>query len=580
MYLTFHGLAENLRWRLREQMVTLQTSRSGAISEALAALRAYRVLLLLFILAFFLRVLYMMQAVVIETEGVEYARIAENLFHGKGYRGILGGREAMFPPLLPVTIGLVSVLTGDAERSGRLISLIAGTLLLAPVLLIARQLFGGSAAVTAVALAAFHPLLIALSGSVYSEGPYFTVLLAGLFWTLRSLQLDSPRSGFWAGLYFGLAYLLRPEAVAYVVLAVIVILGRGLIEPRLFRGTLKTAGILVGTTAILMLPYVLYLSVNAGQIRIEGKTLIIDAIGQRMLDGMSYSQAARGLTPDLKEEGPTLIADQFAIPPAGIASKIRLIMSEQPRRWRETVSAVLSNRALGSPVLAILFIVGLLLRKRSSRWFAGEAFLLLVAGAYFVMLASVHFFWQRYLFPFLPLMLLFAAAGVESLSAWAERIVGSLLSISLGRFAAHAVRWALSVALLFISFSEVSRLGEFTQQRDVILKEAGQWLNTYKAGPKKIMGIGAVVPYYAEGTLISLPYTDADSALAYIHKKNPAFIVLRPREVNLAPYLASWVREGIPDECASLVRRMAGVDSTDAVLIYEWNCSRTSPERT
>ena len=37
----------------------------------------------------------------IENEGVEYVRLAANLFHGNGYVSIFGGTHTLFPPLYP-----------------------------------------------------------------------------------------------------------------------------------------------------------------------------------------------------------------------------------------------------------------------------------------------------------------------------------------------------------------------------------------------------------------------------------------------------------------------------------------------
>ena len=52
---------------------------------------------------------------------------------------------------------------------------------------------------------------------------------------------------------------------------------------------------------------------------------------------------------------------------------------------------------------------------------------------------------------------------------------------------------------------------------------------------------------------MALPYTDSATAIKYIHKKNPGFIVLEGRLMNLRPYTREWLEKGIPDTSARLI---------------------------
>ena len=94
---------------------------------------------------------------VIENEGADYARLARNLLSGNGYVGMLGGPETIFPPLYPVLIGALSVVTGDTEVAGRLISMAMGTLLPVPMFLLTEMVFDRRAALSAAFLVAIVP---------------------------------------------------------------------------------------------------------------------------------------------------------------------------------------------------------------------------------------------------------------------------------------------------------------------------------------------------------------------------------------------------------------------------------------
>src|SRR5262249_40004158 len=149
-------------------------------------------------------------------EGAEYAAIARNLRHGLGYVGIATpGPELGFPPAFPILIAIASYVTGDFEWAGRLVAIVLGAALPLPVFGIASLLFARPVPLIAAAIAACHPLLVNLSIAVLSEGPYATLVLSAVYVVLLALT-KPPRWTRWAlaGATFGIAYLVRQEAVA------------------------------------------------------------------------------------------------------------------------------------------------------------------------------------------------------------------------------------------------------------------------------------------------------------------------------------------------------------------------------
>ena len=100
----------------------------------------------------------------IESEGAEYAKIAENLRMGVGYVGfVVPGPQVNFPPLFPWLIAGTSLFTGDYELAGRLVTLVLGALLPLPVYGVASRLFNRRVGFIAAMLVLLHPLLVHLS---------------------------------------------------------------------------------------------------------------------------------------------------------------------------------------------------------------------------------------------------------------------------------------------------------------------------------------------------------------------------------------------------------------------------------
>lgn len=216
----------------------------------------------------------------------------------------------------------------------------------------------------------------------------------------------------------------------------------------------------------------------------------------------------------------------------------------------------------------MLVLAGILRPRWAERKWLQEGLLLGGAGLTLVILLSLRFVWGRYLFPFLPFLVLWAAAGVDSISAWIARWVPQTLAPR----TAMASRTLLTAALLLWALLGLPKEGELAEAKLSYVKEAGLWLNAYKPGPKNLMAVGSTVPYYANGTEFYLPYTDSTRALAYIHRKKPDFIVLQADELETRPYMSDWFEHTIPDRCAQLIRHTEG-PVPHQIKIYQWTCS-------
>ena len=522
---------------------------------------------------------------VIENEGADYARLARNLLSGTGYVGMLGGPETIFPPLFPILIGAVSVVTGDTETAGRLISMATGTLLPVPMFLLTEMVFERRAALAAALIVAVSPMLIALSCSVYSESLYFTLWLSGIYFALRTLRGDEVRYAALSGLFFGLAYLVRPEAMGYALLAAIWILAAVIFRKLTIRSSLPRAATVILVALIVAAPYVTWLSVNSGKIHLEGKSDYNNVTTRRIHQGMEYSEATRGLGPKGEAEGPHLYSDQFEIlkkETGGFRTLFNNIVQDFQLRSLILGWKVATLRILGSPVLAVLAMVGFLTTRIGNRKFLFEGFLLAVAAVCLLVLLSIGVMWPRYLFPIALLLVPWAGAGISRISRWIQDCVEDP---SGGKSFLSGVATAAAVCLMLAgvvipSVGAVLKTDEFSMSKVTILKDAGRWLDAYKGGEKTIMGSSYVLVHYSQGTLNYLPYASGPLALEYIRKKHPDVIALYSEDS--APYIKEWIRSGIPDPCAREIKRFqqgdepGGSAHSKEIILYEWVCPKTT----
>jgi 4-amino-4-deoxy-L-arabinose transferase-like glycosyltransferase len=498
---------------------------------------------------------------------------------------MLGGPETIFPPLYPMLIGAVSVVTGDTETAGRLISMAMGTLLPVPMFLLTEMVFERRAALAAALIVAISPMLIALSCSVYSESIYFTLWLAGIYFAMRTLRGDDVRYAALSGLFFGLAYLVRPEAIGYALLAAIWILAAVIFRKSTIRSALPRAATVILVALVVAAPYITWLSINSGEIQLEGKSDYNNVTTRRIHQGMGYSEASRGLGPKGEAEGPHLYSDQFEIlkkETSGGRSLFSNILQDFPRRFLKLGWKAATLRILGSPILAVLAMVGFLTTGMRNRKFLFEGFLLAIAAACLLVLLSIGVMWPRYLFPIALLLVPWAGAGVSRISRWIQdRMEGP----SGGKTFLSGVATAAAVCLMLAgvvipSVGAVLETDEFSMSRRTILKDAGRWLDAYKGGEKTIMGNSYVFVHYSQGTLNYLPYTSGSLALEYIRKKHPDFITLY--STDSAPYIKEWMQSGIPDPCAKEIKRFqqrdghGGSANSREIILYEWACPKTT----
>ncbi len=357
----------------------------GAIASPRAAFRDSLLLGVVMVVAFSLRAWVLVSMRVIETDGVQYAWIAQR-FSTTG-----SPADQLFHPLYPLLIALVQPVTQDYELAGRWISVAFGTLTVFPAYWLARCLLGVEAARLTAVFVAVHPMLVQQGSAVLTEATYTFFIVTGVWAGWHSLF----GSGRWwwigAGALLGLSYLTRPEGALYM--GGLLLLG-GL---AVFRMKSKWAVIryqlaAVGVFILLAGPYLLYLKQQLGYWTLTGK--------------ISHA---------LHQDHQILVSDGES----DLASMARHL----GRTLRELAvnGVVFEKHALPDLLPGLLLLVvlpGVLRNLGSAKWWTQEGWLLLATIPPF---ATLFFHVEARVFaPALPFWLALAAAG----TLWAGARMG------------------------------------------------------------------------------------------------------------------------------------------------------------
>ena len=514
----------------------------------------------------------------IDSEGTEYARIAQNLRAGIGYVGMTSpGLELVFPPAFPMLIAAASFLTHDYEWAGRLVSLIFGALLPLPVFGIAARLYNRQTGYTAALLAIFYPLLVNLSFTVLSEEPYITLLLSGVYLVLRALDRPSMGRYCLVGGTLGLAYLTRQEAVAPLLIAVFVVMC-------FTGGTLATrskmAAAALATFSVVALPEVVFLYRATGHIRLEEKSTLFyaeqvrKAIAQENKEAMPEEWAEHSINANLERTGTS------NRPEADVLGETRVTFRQLAHNVKlgirqniPTFLGQLTSRWLGAPFLPALAFLGALRRPWKRPLVSSHLYFALVPLAAIVATFSFSgWTTQRYYFVLIPFLLIWAANGLVGVGLWTKACIeaagwhGNSLVIA---------RWMVTalVGLVVVVYpvKGVRSIWEFQQGSPVTqgVKELGFWIGRQQNRQVTIMDRSTPLAFHANAQWVDFPYCDGDLALRFLDTAGVDYLVLRPDE-KYTQYYQDWFTNGIPDGRAERVNLPSSSGGL-GITVFRWH---------
>ena len=482
----------------------------------------------------------------IDAEGTEYARIAQNLIAGNGYVGIATpGTELLFPPLFSFLIAGVTLIVGDAGIAGRIVSVVFGTLLAFPVYLIAGRLFGQRAALVAAALTAFHPYLIVFSVSVFGESTFLTLLMAAVYSAMYAATKPTRLALAASGALYGASYLVRPEAFIYMLVG----LGCFLLSRLLFaRDKLRSiAGRALLMPLLFLLvagPYIGWLSMHAGHLRLEGKSPLNLSVELKTIRGLSDMEASFGVDQNLTEQG------YYYQPNVNLIASYRLSLSELMSLVKARAKTVVENTGAAvagwlSPALFALAVLGLFSRAWGPSLVLDQLHLLVLLSLSIVATFFIYSAPLRYYLLVLVLFSIWASAAKDGLKLWAQR---SAALYGLGgrqQGAVATVAWSLVIAAVILP-PAVFSIHSFRYMRGTRPIKALAENMAVTREPLRIADASGTFAFNAGAEFVWLPYSDEATALQFLNKRQVTHVVVRGEALEWRPYLKKWMESGVP----------------------------------
>lgn len=425
--------------------------------------------------ALVLRVLVSEFVPLIDADGVAYVAIARQL------RATGSPFDPLFHPLYPLCIALAEPLADDWEAAGRLASAVFGALVILPAFTLVRAIVGRQAAILSAMLIAVHPGLVRSSASVMSEALYTFLLLCGVLAGWRGLGAGPRVLVALAGLFFGLAYLARPEGALYLV-GLIAFSAVAIVRRRSRVGELLPwMGAAVLVFFAVAAPYLWYLNGAYGHWTLSGK------IGHNL--GLQQGVADAPSPIPLRILENVVLFQKYALPD------------------------------LFPGILILLVLPGVLARARTPGWFGRDGVLLAASLPPF---ASLAFHVEsRIFYPVLPLLLPFAAVG----ALWAAVTVYD---------ARRAWRWSLALILVVALALAPATLHPILRP-DVgatLYRQAARWVGETQPRDAVLLDRKPFVAFYSDRRWVPLPRVGPHELRAAARRAGARLVVLDSRELR------------------------------------------------
>lgn len=474
-------------------------------------------------------------------------------------------------PMFSVCIALFSFVFSDFALSARMVSLVAGVLVLLPVYFFAKEVFNHKIAIISAALLAVFPPIAFYSTSAWSESTYMAFSVFGIYFGWKTVKKKSVLQGFVTGILFGLAYLTKPEGIGYfaVYLAILLILLVVRPKRRKHFGSWALIPFYILGFVLMSAPYVLFLHQSTGQWTLSSKVL-----ANQQFEANYYTDEAYDFN--------SLNSDNTQMPMDMIFHEgnfLELVHKQQQptqsiglgllvKKYSKNLFQLLKKDipALFGVILGILAVLGLFGKGWSKQAVPINGYLLSYVIFFWLCVVPLFHINDRYLLSGFVLCFVWMGKGVVLWFEWMTDVLKKLNSPKVQHYyKSLAIVFVASMIFLLGYLPETAKIVARDRGTDYFwaeapeLKKAGLWIRSQEKSSPVIMSYNKAVDYYSGCSdiklSVSFPSNPIDRIVKYAINKNVDYIVVSQRYLTAFPNLAPFFQD---EELPS-----------DLILVYE-----------
>ena len=487
-----------------------------------------------------------------------YLWLGRNWLTGQGY-SFTGYSDVHHTPMYPLLSGMFYLLTHNLvlssakgmELASDICYVLFGVLLVIPVYLLAKEVYRREVGYISVILLAIYPAIATapLFWGTLTEPPYYFFVYTGLLLVLLAMRRERTWAYALAGICFGLSYLTRPEAIAYVAVGGVVLALVKLCEKKLFvRATLIGLSLYVAGFLVFFMPYAYYVYRETGSWMVSEKAGVtfVTCIGLSEGDTKAFDRATWGLDSTgrevfffSQESYNVSMVDVIRAHP----SEFLRLLSRNARRF---IDSLLSSRLFPYYLLPLM---GLAFFKAAWDKARIKGELLLLASLTPVLVFLLFFIQDRYIATLLPTLVIWLGLGTYELGVWFDGTMANLLGDRLPKFSKlRKSLLVLPTVVLILFFASLqprtvqqyTNIGSFRPEHKTI----GLWLRDNVPPDSIVMSRYPAIAFYADTRWEPTPNAEYAQVLAYARANGVDYFVLDEVEArDLRPQLAFLLDE-------------------------------------
>jgi 4-amino-4-deoxy-L-arabinose transferase-like glycosyltransferase len=497
-------------------------------------------LLIVLLLAACVRLLLVNYETEIGVDSVHYILEGNNIAHGTSIDtwNTTGGRWIV-PPTLPFVVAIFRLLGFGLEWSGHLASLFAGVLLLIPVYLLAKRLYGQGPALISAWITAFTPILVDYSVIVATELIFAGCVIVMMIFTHRAISSKgSIWDSLWSGIWLGLSFLTRTLGIMLLPWLLISYMfsksGHSKSRPAI-HATLALLGFL-----ILAVPYWIALKENTGRWVIDGR---FGTYGSQILYSNNIDQEAvferytGELTPDHSD---FLINTPSSVMKPPIMAPSETVLNIGKKYIQKLIRIYLDfpftptfPNGVQLFYLFPVFLLGLGIFTGPGKWSDRDSDRFMLFWLFpFVFILPLAFIEVRYFIPVIAILVPFMAVGADRIGSWITSAFPN--SPWLNKNSSRAIT---IVILAFVLLATPKITYKITHWDDPMISYnprhvAADWLKSWckkeniDITKSRIMEYGHSVSFYSGAQSILIPDGDLADLIAIARKYNVEFLSL------------------------------------------------------